>query len=549
MCRKRQCRICRPRIRVVGVAMGARVSEVPLKRPISIVDMPSHDINAIVEKWSEAGYQLFECIDIMNNYITQQQSITTPPQRKNRAIGMVALPWGRVRGIPPICMDNNDPDTTKAGLLQRLVRVPPMPNKQHLADFSRFVQDWVTTNIPHITIMPFEEWLEGTNYNTSRRESLRNTYSETRGVPSRKQCCTVKTHVKREDYPTYKHARTINSRSDAFKCFAGPIFKSIEKVVYDSPYFVKHMTPEQRAQRISTMNTTNMHVYASDYTAFESHFTKQIQESCEMHLYAHCLANYPHHFQRLHHTLTGRNKLRTRNGLRATVSARRMSGEMNTSLGNGFTNLMVAMYLTQRNGGKCFDAVIEGDDALIVTDTTLTKDMYENLGFTVKLDEVKDVRTASFCGLIFSESGETIKDPVRFLQHFGWTDTYLRAQPNKHFALLHAKALSALHELPQCPIVGAVCRYAMKISSQYPALFTDTYLKRLYDREWVSTPLSPSQNTRLLFERMFKVPVQQQLDLEEQIAHGDLTGLSSLQNHPHLGDYEARFVEEAFFVG
>lgn len=529
--------------------MGARVSEVPLKKPLSINDLPSQAIDDLLMKWMARGYNLNECQKLMSDHVEQADSLRVPNRRKQRSMGMVELPWGRVSGINPVCMDTSDPETIRCGLLQRLMRIPPMPERDFLAQFSRFVGSWVKKNITPVKVLTFEDWLSTTHYNEHRKQQLRDEYDMCHGTPTRKQCHTIKTHVKREDYPMYKHARTINSRSDAFKTFAGPIFKSIETELYKHPFFVKHMTPEERADRIANLNTTGMNTYASDYTAFESHFTRMIQESCEMQLYAHCLKNYPKQYHILHDTLVGRNALRTRSGVRAKVLARRMSGEMNTSLGNGFTNLMIAMFLCQVQHAHCFDAVIEGDDALIVTDATLNAQMYERLGFTIKLERVSDPCSASFCGLIFTRDRETIKDPVRFMQHFGWTESYMTARVSKHMQLLHAKALSSLHELPQCPLIGAVCRYALKISANYPALFTDQYKKRLYDKPWVATILNPTLATRTLFASKFGVSIADQLRMESSISKGDLSCLSSLAGHPDLMDYGSRFVEPVLYVG
>ena len=77
----------------------------------------------------------------------------------------------------------------------------------------------------------------------------------------------------------------INSRCDAFKAWSGPLFKSIEEELYQQPEFVKHDTPDQRRVKVKQLRSTGVRYYATDYTAFESHFIPELMDSCECELY------------------------------------------------------------------------------------------------------------------------------------------------------------------------------------------------------------------------------------------------------------------------
>lgn len=79
-----------------------------------------------------------------------------------------------------------------------------------------------------------------------------------------------------------------------------------------------------------------------------------------------------------------------------------MSGDMCTSLGNGFSNKMKAEFLAYKAGGT-IDGFVEGDDGLFVTNFELRSSDYEKLGFTIKIEEIADPCEASFCGMIFGE--------------------------------------------------------------------------------------------------------------------------------------------------
>lgn len=495
------------------MALGARVNETPLREP---VDSAADGVSCYIH---------------------------LPPGRRPRSVAAVQLPYGAIPGLNPVAMDTNDPFTFACGYKQRLMRIVPTPNADAVLRLGEFVKEWLVKNVRPVHRMDFEEWLQSTGYNEHRKQQLREASDGLRGgVPTRRQCRHVDTHGKHESYPEYKHMRTINSRCDAFKAFSGPYFKAIEEELYRHEFFVKHMTPSQRMERVKGINIVGNKCYATDFTAFESHFTPFIMANLECLLYRHCLQNYPKQAELLCATVAGVNNMRTRWGLHASVLGRRMSGDMCTSLGNGFSNLMLAMYICKSRGGV-FDGIVEGDDGLFVTDLDLNADMWKELGFTIKIDRVPDPCRASFCGLVFGASGQTIRDPRRFLQTFGWSEDYISSSPRVHMELLRAKALSALAETPQCPIVGAIARRAYYHTQGYQARFMDRW-RALHTPEWVSTPFLPTMETRLLFQDMYGISPEQQLLAEEAIATGRLDQVASVvRPHQHVEDYALRFIE------
>jgi hypothetical protein len=88
--------------------------------------------------------------------------------------------------------------------------------------------------------------------------------------------------VKDEGYDSFKHARGINSRTDEFKVRVGPIFKLIEKEVFKLPCFIKKVPLDRRAEYILDMMGETGPFLVSDYTAFESLFTRDIMSRVEM---------------------------------------------------------------------------------------------------------------------------------------------------------------------------------------------------------------------------------------------------------------------------
>lgn len=188
-----------------------------------------------------------------------------------------------------------------------------------------------------------------------------------------------------------------------------------------------------------------------------------------------------------------------------------MSGDMCTSLGNGFTNLMLALYLVHKKGGT-LEGFVEGDDGLFATDVELTAADYEKLGFTIKIEEVTDPREASFCGMVFAEN-EIIREPRRFLMGFGWTQSYIHAGTRIMDQLLRAKALSTAYETPQCPIVGAMARYALSATRSVRPRFVNDGFHHPPDEAPIAE-FNPQAATRQLFARLYGISVPEQLEAE-----------------------------------
>jgi hypothetical protein len=128
-----------------------------------------------------------------------------------------------VVGIAPLQPDFRDTETRVAGAYKRLCALPPRINRRVLRRFRSFVRIWLRKHLVPLkndTDFSIESWLSETKYTESRKEELRRAYAAHLGSKDR----SCKSFIKREDYPEPKHARWINSRSDAFKVFSGPYF-------------------------------------------------------------------------------------------------------------------------------------------------------------------------------------------------------------------------------------------------------------------------------------------------------------------------------------
>lgn len=366
-----------------------------------------------------------------------------------------------------------------------------------------------------------EQWLAQTNYTESRKEQLRQAAEKVR---HKSPSTVVKSFVKDEMYTDIKHSRGIFSRHDQFKVVVGPVFKLIEKQLFDGPktskYFIKKVPANERAQfvkdRLSGKGSQTM---ATDYTAFESHFIETLMEACEFQLYNYMTRNLNcPDFKRFYTVIKQMNRIAFRN-FTLSVRATRMSGEMNTSLGNSFANLMVFLYLHRKNTNV--DCLIEGDDCLGVFDGVCpSNDDYKALGLTVKIERPKSIGRASFCGQVFASDLTTLTDPLKFLLKFNWASALYKDSCDKTLReLARARAMSALSSYPACPIVTAFSKYVYRTSGKYWKIdasksnWEKIRLKQLL-REFKMPELEVSEEARLIVEELWGFTVPQQLHLE-----------------------------------
>jgi hypothetical protein len=360
-------------------------------------------------------------------------------------------------------------------------------------------------------------------------------------LPALEKASKVKSFVKTESYPTYKHARLICSRNDHFKVEFGPFIKAVERVVYDRPEFIKHVPVPERPLRIATLRKAGRRYYLTDFTAFESHFTPAVMKACEIELLLRCSTMSDEWNRYMIRVLTGVNKVNC-DMVSFKVKGKRMSGEMSTSLFNGIANLMLLKFIVMKKHGKV-DAFVEGDDGIFSTSVPVLQADYEKLGFTAKIVEVLDPLNPipvdgsepgqmAFCGVVCTDSLHNLRDPRKFLQTFGWTSSFIDAGDKIMAKLLRAKALSACYETPHCPIVGVMAREALartrgvRIDSKIRDAF-DIYHTVPTDESAIPE-FAPTDEDREAVFRNFGICASAQLLIEQSIERGSLEDLPSL---------------------
>lgn len=442
-----------------------------------------------------------------------------------------------INAIPPR-PDTTHPQSLLDGVAKRMAYQPKRYNRNERRRFRKFVRKWVKENLEPIDMsddLDFNEWLESTNYPEWRKIEIRKAKENLpyyNGEIDEKKFINheIKIFAKEEYYPEYKHFRGIWARSDSAKALLGPFFRKIEKKLFSLPYFIKKVPKNERPKYINDfMNDCSLKFQGTDYTSFESHFTTDMMDDCEFELYRYMSSKNAKAqlLCRLLFKILASENIAINKYFSIKVNAKRMSGEMNTSLGNGFSNLMFLLYACHKYKLSFSGPIIEGDDALIGLNSRIPQEYYDSMGLNVKLEFVDDISEGSFCGLVYDPVELiNIREPLETLCTTPWiTRKYASSSLSTYYSLLRSKALSLMFEYPGCPIVYDYGKKIFDLLSEYEIKlkFEDSYKfelqKNAYDA-YVNNKIpfvETGPRTRLLMEKVFKVSVADQLRIEEEI--------------------------------
>lgn len=324
-------------------------------------------------------------------------------------------------------------------------------------------------------VMSFIEYL-GTRqtFNQARKQQYLDAFLN---VFNNSDTMVVKQHLKAEWYPEKKFARTINSRSDTYKAKIGMYVHAMEQKVFEESrgpieFFkgvVKRMNKIGKASELFPAYlrekfSSEKNVLCTDYSSFEKSFTPALMMSVEMRLYRWLLRGH----RGAYHLLKEKLKYNTIKSkfFTARMKGTRMSGEMDTSLGNSFTNAAIMYYICDLKGYKLKYGMVEGDDGIFsFHDGRMpSEEDFAELGFSIKIKRPHSFGESEFCGNVVAESASgqltLLSDPVEFIRSFNWSFNPSAASASQKHAddLMFAKAFSYIVTYPACPVIAPICR-------------------------------------------------------------------------------------------
>lgn len=409
------------------------------------------------------------------------------------------------------------------------------------SDFFAFVNNVI---IPRMKVAPLipndillENWLVNTRYNTKRRNKMRSLNAKyinrLHNFPIYLLQC--KSFIKSEFYNAVKEPRIINSRTDSFKAVIGPYTHLTEEYVFND-HFIKHKTPDEIARIMSEISSKHSVIYETDYSSFEGSFSKEIMENVELKMFEHVLQCYPHVVSLLQRTYRTQNvikyQIHGKLKAKASFSGSRMSGDMWTSLSNGFTNMCLVEYILSKNNLRApyvrNDFLVEGDDGFICTDKKIDWSYANDIGFTLKCEECKDMNKLSFCG-ICTHDGLLVPDFKRIMNHYGYSHdrtsiryltTGSKNQKRKFRNMIHSRALSLLAQSRGIPILQSIAQQQLQFGGHFDPRYIDWWENETYDFSNVTsmTALPISKSMREFFAARYDIPIETQLQIESDIS-------------------------------
>jgi hypothetical protein len=403
--------------------------------------------------------------------------------------------------------------------------------------FHQFVREYVETHyipIPPEADLTFETWLLNTNYPEWRKKELREAYQrflETCDADFVRNTKRAQSFIKDESYPTWKYPRPINSRSDEFKGATGPGFKAIEKEVFKDPSFIKKVPRSEWPEYVERVIKELQYIYCSDYSSFEALFEEHLME-VEMILYRWMLQ---HHSEALFwvQQIAGTNECKFRY-LDVVVEYTRLSGDMCTSLGNGFCAHMIARFVVHDRYGQEVMILQEGDDTIFCSPGPIEESDFEALGLEIKLEQVPMPSAGQFCQLLYDpDEMIVVRDPIKYVVSFGWCSGHYLLTDRYDRNLLICKALSCISQYPGHPILQPMAYWVLRCArfndskGERERLLTfverqrsiDSYAREVYLDSLASVSLPDPKpitlSTRLLVESLFGVGLTVQFALED----------------------------------
>lgn len=454
-----------------------------------------------------------------------------------------AMNFFPLTAITPFCTDPYDSDNLMLGYRKRISPVRPQVNLLLINQLGLFVQNWLESNLQPLPFLEnqydalFEQWMEENNsYTSDKKNMMRDVKNELKLrlnmflMTEKDLLC--KSFPKREFYEVEKFLRLINSRSNFFKVLVGPFIHLLEKVIYNLKWFAKGIDPMEMPNEISKLSKYTVYV-ETDYSSYESSFDPYYMDNVECRLWRYMFANNPHLLKAIlssyyiedQGVIKPRTQVMIGSNYVAKAVGARMSGEMWTSLGNGFSNLMNMLFICHNQNVEC-DGFVEGDDGLFgMNSDFITVNHFTPLGFVIKMKKAFNLEDTDFCGNIFSSiTHHSLLSPEQIVR-LTWTCStkYFRCSDSVQEELLRCKAQSCYVQGKYTPILGPLSLKIIQLLGQGAIRFEtsnewwDRRILKMLSREQFQ-PVNINIEDRMLYARRFSIPIDLQLDLEKIIA-------------------------------
>lgn len=375
------------------------------------------------------------------------------------------------------------------------------------------------------------------SYSGRQRANFERALESLRQTPLSKKDWYLRPFLKCEFYNSGKaltgdlHNRVVSPRSTRATLALAAYLKPIEHRLYHmyDSYFgyrciAKGRTQQQMAQDIVSIvkKFTNWVCISIDASRFDQHVTEEALRF-EHWVYAQCFS--PSQRQQLlkilEHQLTNKCIMLLRDGMiNYTVRGQRMSGDINTALGNVVQ--VVHLLREVQDRGARFSFYDNGDDCLLfieqhdeqaVVETVF--DVFTEAGHILKFENratvLEDIKFCQSHPVFDGEKYCMLREPKRVL--------------SRDWMCFHADKLSYeawVGAVGDCGLAttGGFPVYQNMYRAMSQCTYRRTELTSLKDFTWRARGMSrkfrePSTESRLSFYRAFGIPPQRQTELED----------------------------------
>lgn len=364
----------------------------------------------------------------------------------------------RVLYQPPpayeVHVHNNCLCNEEISLRNRVLQETPPTSPRFVRQLRRLahrVGDWIGVHLPLDG-----EWIE--QYTGRKRTMYRNAADDLLVIPFSRRDRYIKSFIKPEKIsdPT-RDPRTIQARNPRYNYVLGNYLKAIEHRCYNikgtrqlrkflprGRIIAKGRDLRSRAYMLQRkMQRFSRPVCISlDASRFDAHVNQQLL-SVEHSIYKRCFPGDRLLQQLLDLQLVNRGH--TSGGIKYVCPGGRMSGDMNTALGNCLLmTLIVAVVMADVGlSPKHWDMMCDGDDTLIFMsrdhlDDFMRRHTFAESGMTIKLEGIsQDIHDIPFCQgkVVHTADGlKFVQDPIRSMSR--------ALVSTRHFT--HAKAINAV---------------------------------------------------------------------------------------------------------
>ncbi|APG76207.1 hypothetical protein 3 [Beihai tombus-like virus 18] len=456
---------------------------------------------------------------------------------------MSVINKNRVANITRPMVDRDDIVTSATGAMHRVTPVmPDVKEPEEYRKFARKMFEIFLTPLEWDEIIKFEVFIDMCDKPQSWKDTMREChYNRVKDFDYEEFYRTNSSHIKEEDYDTWKNARTINGThrkgyaKDHLSWIARYV-KSCEKQIYHKlPGLVKGMTPKERMEAMYELGD-HMPKTIGDYTSYEASFKRKKMECVQFEFYEFMFQKLPFKnklMEGMRHVIGGKNKMRFKNFTWYSI-ARKMSGESDTALSNALDNWVTWLFLLGKKGVPPHQAAemiyVEGDDnASSLQNHKLDKKDFEDLGLKIKIETGLDIEQTGFCQLYFTlpPTGTICADPWKKLVKFSKAPVkYAQASDKVLNSLLRAQALSMLYLHKGAPVVHKLAERLLYITRGFNVRnhhwesamkygFDGNLIKTMKWRDYIDTPVK--MEDRVLVERQFGMTIEMQLLIEEKL--------------------------------